>query len=655
MRVAAFIPSRRARATLALGAGAFVAGLAPVADGDLWWHLAAGREIVRTHLPPAFDTLSAGAAGRPWVDLHWGFQLAAYAIHSVGGLTALVIVKCVLVATGALVLMGAVRRSAGPQAQRIFAVACVLTLFVGRSYLLLRPVIPTLVFLASFFYALERFRDDGRLRWLVALPLLQVAWANLQGLSMFGPALVGAYAVAMGVSAAWGGRSWFPFAPEAPAATDARRRARLLMTACGLCLAACVATPYGFTGATLPFRLLLRLAPTAENVYAANVVENVPPWVLARSAPGQLAPLLAFLMAAAAAVLFARRLRLAHVLVLVGLAALALAANRNVLLLYWLGTPIIVMVGTPALRRVGVALRRARWAGRLALPAALALVIVASVREPSVAAPAPFRAPETSADVVAARGGTGTVFAADQFGGYLAWRLGPAWKPWIDTRLVLRTPEEFAEYLALADEPLRFDEWERAHPVDYVLLPVGYPDRYLGLVAHLHGSEGWRLIHTNGSEVLFAHSSAGAPDDVVHLGSEEVVEELLANIAGRFADAALADAARLQLATLELTIGEQAQAERVLDRTGGDAADGLRARCRFMAGDLDGAARAARTILARDEDDVRSLDLLAAIAARRGEHVEALALLRRALRTDSFDAEANRMLDTWEANAQSTR
>src|SRR5712691_2419454 len=31
----------------ALFAGAATAGFAPAADGDLWWHLAAGREMVR--------------------------------------------------------------------------------------------------------------------------------------------------------------------------------------------------------------------------------------------------------------------------------------------------------------------------------------------------------------------------------------------------------------------------------------------------------------------------------------------------------------------------------------------------------------------------------------------------------------------------------
>ena len=384
-------------------------------------------------------------------------------------------------------------------------VALVFALFAGRSLLLLRPVIPTLLFMAAFFWFLERFRAEGRARWLAPLPFLQIAWSNVQGLSMLGPALVAATAVAMGASAAWGDRSWFPFARER---ADAGRLSRWALLALGACVAATLATPYGLAGLALPFQLLHRLVP--GSVYAANVAENVPPWFLVRTTAGHMSHLVVFLAFLAVSFGAARRLVLGHVLVVAALVTLALAANRNVLLLA--RNPIAVIAVSPALRRLWVAVARvrrgapliARWSGRLSLAAGLALTVFAAVREPTLAEAAPFRAPTTSAEVIAARGGTGTIFAADQYGGYLIWRLAPAWKPFIDTRLVLRSPEEFAEYLALADEPARFAAWEETHPMDYVVLPVGYPDRYLGLIAYLYRSDRWRLIATDGTEVLFA-------------------------------------------------------------------------------------------------------------------------------------------------------
>jgi len=80
-------------AAVLLGLGAASTGLAPAADGDIWWHLAAGREMVEKGGLLFTDPFSVSASGRPWVDVHWLFQLAVYAVHQALGLTGLVLVK----------------------------------------------------------------------------------------------------------------------------------------------------------------------------------------------------------------------------------------------------------------------------------------------------------------------------------------------------------------------------------------------------------------------------------------------------------------------------------------------------------------------------------------------------------------------------------
>ncbi len=635
-----------------LAVGAFVVGLAPVADGDLWWHLAAGREMVRTRALLTVDPFSSGALGRPWIDVHWLFQLAVFGLHAAGGLTALVVAKGALVAAGALVVLSAVGRGAGSRIA--FVLALLAALFAARGLLLLRPVIATLVLLAVFFSRLERHRVEGRAALLAPLPLLQIVWANVQGLSMLGPALVAAYTVGAAIATAFGDRPRFPFAERFASRADASRATRALLLTLALCVVACGVTPFGFGALVLPFKLLLRLAPAAGNIYAANVAENVPPFVVDRFAPGQFAHLSWYLGLTALALVAARRILLSHLLVLGGLVALALAANRNVLLLYWLGTPVTILAVTPALRRAARTWRlpRAlRAAPIAALAGVLALASTAAAREPSLAAPAPWRAPVGSARVIASRAGDGgAIFAADQFGGYLIWTLAPRYKPYMDTRLVLRSADEFAEYLALVDEPARFDAWEERHPMTYAVLPVGYPDRYLGLIAHLYASPRWSLVSTDGAEVLFARSEAGARQDAVDLASPSTLDGLRGKIDQTYAHApALAEAGRLQLATLALAVGQPAQAERALAGVTSPNAEAVRARCRLAAGDLDAAARTAEALLARDGDDASVLDLLAAVEARRGDATKAVALLRRALAVNPFDAEARRILETWEA------
>src|SRR5882724_8163559 len=194
--------------------GALSVGLAPSADGDIWWHLAAGREMVARGQLLFADPFSVSAGGRPWPDVHWLFQLTTYAVHSAFGLAGLVWAKCLIVACGALLLFFSSEHKPGSWQRPLFVTSLLLALFAARSLLLLRPVIVSLFFLALFSSELERFRRDGRIRHLLVLPLGQVLWANFQGLSALGPAMVGAHAASAGLALAFGGkRAWF-FAPE---------------------------------------------------------------------------------------------------------------------------------------------------------------------------------------------------------------------------------------------------------------------------------------------------------------------------------------------------------------------------------------------------------------------------------------------------------
>ena len=75
--------------------------------------------MLRTGAILRSDPFSLGALGRPWIDVHWLFQLASYGGFRLGGLGALVVAKALLVAAGAVGLLAAVRRAlARPGAPR---------------------------------------------------------------------------------------------------------------------------------------------------------------------------------------------------------------------------------------------------------------------------------------------------------------------------------------------------------------------------------------------------------------------------------------------------------------------------------------------------------------------------------------------------------
>ncbi len=646
--------SRSALLAAVLFVGAVSVGLAPSADGDIWWHLAAGREMVARRQLLFTDPFSVSASGRPWPDVHWLFQLTSYAIHSAFGLAGLVWVKCLIVACGALLLFFSLEHKPGSWQRPLFVTSLLLALFAARSLLLVRPVIVSLFFLALFVYELERFRRDGRARHLLVLPLAQVLWANFQGLSALGPALVGAYAAAAGLSAALCGKSVWVFAPESTRAGFREFRAQALTL--GGCCAALALTPFGLLGLALPAKLLGRLLPGAHNVYAQNVAENVPPFLLERFSHGEFWHLKWFFGALALAVVCGgRRLRLSHVLLVAGFAVLALISNRNVLLFYWIATPIAVGYLAPVARArlLRWNLRTGQRAARLVNAAALALLLsvsgVAAARESAFGQPSPFRVPADSARLLASLP-SGDIFSADHHGGYLIWQLYPRFRPYIDTRLVLRSADEYAEYLRLADEPERFDVFQARHHFSYVVLPVDYPDRYLSLIAHLYASPDWKLLFSNGSEVLFARRDI-ASEPAWSLSSSKLTTRIVSDMTREFAASpkSLA-AAQLHLATLDIAVGEFAEAEHVLSLTAAPEAEALTARCRVAAGDLAGAQQISERLLKQNQNDVSSLNLLAQIALRRGEPAEGVRFLRRALRSDPFDGEASQLLANLEAN-----
>jgi Flp pilus assembly protein TadD len=184
-------------------------------------------------------------------------------------------------------------------------------------------------------------------------------------------------------------------------------------------------------------------------------------------------------------------------------------------------------------------------------------------------------------------------------------------------------------------------------------LPVLYPDRYLGLIALLYDSPAWKLIYTDGSDVVFASSTlvstANSHSESVDLRADATTDRIAAQLSARFhASPRLLEAARIQLATLDIAVHAFGQAERVLSETPSTAALALRARARLAAGDLEGTEQLAERLMRDDDRDVRTLDLLALLHVRRGQLPKALTFVRRALAIDPFDSEATRLLGTME-------
>ena len=637
----------RARALVFSGVAvvAFLAALGPIADGDIYWHLAAGRRMLHDHALLRTDPFTLSAAGRSWVDVHWLFQLGVAAIHQVAGFMGLTILKAVLISVAALVLTRSAERAGGPRARLLCALSLGAGLIAARHLLPLRPVIVTVLFLALTLDALEAWRTGvgtsrRPLTWLLALPALQIVWVNCQGLAPLGPALIGAYLVGAMLSRAVGRRR----ATEGAGAEPVPQQLR---------------------------PLLARLAPSAQNVFSVSVAENIPPFVLARTAPEQIAHFTLALVATGVALAVRRpRVPAAHVIILGGFLALALAACRNIVLFYVMAAPILALALTSSRASreardgtLGGKFLRARRAlasvtafARVALPRVGGVILVGEVmlagvaiaREAPVAKPTPFRFPTESARRLIERGATGPVFAPDHQGGFLTFTL-PTVRPYIDTRLILHSAAEYADYLSLLDAPERFDVVAAREGFRYVVLTTSNPDRYLTLAAHLVDDPAWSLVYTDGSEMLFARATEAGG---ISLRDSASVDAIQAELRGRFpGDTAMARAATLNLARLLTVVGAPREAERVLATDDSRPAAALRARARFVAGDLGAAETLARLLLVGHERDTSDLALLGEIAFQRRRADESRAWVRRALAVDPYAPEARSLLARIEGGA----
>ena len=280
-------------------------------------------------------------------------------------------------------------------------------------------------------------------------------------------------------------------------------------------------------------------------------------------------------------------------------------------------------------------------------------MLFALSRETALAEPTPFRVPDASARLIAADPGQGRIFGADHYGGYLIWALHPRAAPYLDTRLVLRTADEYAEFLQLLEDPTRWEAFTRRHPFDHAVLPTDYPDRYLPLAAHLYRRPDWRLVYTDGTETMFRHDPAAAGARGLDLGARATTEQILAEQARRYRRPEVAAAARRQLARLQLALGHPEECLHVLSGllSADGAAQSLAGRCHLQLGDLTAAEALGRRLLEQDTDSVAGFDLLALVALARGDLPAGIGWLRKALDSDPWDPEARALLEQLEAQA----
>ncbi len=462
-------------------------GYTEMAGADMWWHVAAGRELVQTGTLWMVDDWSFTAHGRDWLNHEWLADLIYYGWVSAWGVQTLVYWKwLLLLVTFGLLLATLVRTSGSPLA----ALVCAgLAMANAAPFLDVRPHLYTL--LGYSLLLLLRLQRPAS-TWLLALVFL--AWANLHGGVLFG-------LMALGILL-------FPW--RAPSVAGIRGAALVGLA----CLLACLLNPSGYE---------LLLYPLVYAFDGSSPFREIGEWLSPFRQGGIPSPLFFYLMwlplLAPVYMLPAVRRNLDvpwEGMALTALTLLMALTSRRFIPLF--GISLAVML-TPLLALCLRQLRLERFSPVLAL-LALLVGLLRLLPYPLQAAPAfhylvaEYSFPVDMLDFIQANRIRGKVFSLWNWGGYIHWRTDGALKVYVDGRAdTIYDDQTYRDYVTVLGSGPGWIDLVEGSGADYILWPH---DRGNGQekVRELLATGRWRPVYSDAVSWLLARSASVLPGEL---------------------------------------------------------------------------------------------------------------------------------------------
>ena len=172
----------------------FVVGAFPLYNIDAYGHLAQGRQIAELGRVPTVDLFSFWKpTPQPWSNYEWGYDLVTWLIYDHFGPTALIVIKCLLLAAvGYILVVLAHRLAKGAElAAPLAATIAILFAPLARIRFTVRPqiiglVLPAVLLLGISTVYSERTSVRTKRSVVVALGFMHLAWVNMHGSHLFG-------------------------------------------------------------------------------------------------------------------------------------------------------------------------------------------------------------------------------------------------------------------------------------------------------------------------------------------------------------------------------------------------------------------------------------------------------------------------------------
>jgi hypothetical protein len=466
------------------------------AEPDLWIHMLTGQTTLRTGHIPRFDTYSYSAVGGQWHNHEWLSQVALAFFYAHLGVFGLKLLK--LICSSILIVALAIGVSATGAAARVQRLTLILAAVAISTQMQFRPQLFTFMMIAVVMMALaiEVYRGSAILWPLIPMFTL---WANFHGGYIVGLGAMGIAAAVMFV------QGWFGDA-------DRMRSAwRLGLITIG-CAAATIINPFGVG-------LWFGVAHSVGDPLIRQVIAD---WVplpkmmltLWRSAPVELlqyaTPILLFAVFVAAVALAPDLGDAAMLAVATIFIGAAFYATRNVAI----G---VIAVAIPLARHAGLALERggAQTAEDRDLPAvllaicAIAVALVGGTLSNRLKTWKPM--PTGALAFMQQHKLRGNLLPQFEWGSYVLWHMGDAFKVYIDPRgELVYTDKQEGDYARFYYGMPGSEQLLEAYPHDYVLMGV-----------HTKGADlvrkdpRWHLLYNDQTAALFGRAALPGEGPVV--------------------------------------------------------------------------------------------------------------------------------------------
>jgi len=236
----------------------------PMFDTDFWFHLKTGEWILETGSIPAIDLYTFTDFDKPWIDLHWGFQVLITVLYRLGGVPLVTLVKSGVITTAVAVAWVAGGNTLPvwkKSALWILPIICI----CGRGNE--RPEMLSQLFLAAWLWIAASTDRRPGLIWY--LPLVTLVWVNCHALFVLGLVVGFCYAADALIREMLNGRFGLEPRTSGP-------ELRTVWIAGGLVALTCFINPYFEQGALFPLTLYRKFS-VEKGFYSANIGEFRPP------------------------------------------------------------------------------------------------------------------------------------------------------------------------------------------------------------------------------------------------------------------------------------------------------------------------------------------------------------------------------------------